>query len=138
MRILCLDYGEKRIGVAVSDPLGLTAQPVTVLSKQANFEKDLAGLKKIIDQYDQVSEIVIGLPKTMKGEIGPAAKKTIEFIDFLKEKLTIPIITWDERLTTVSASRLLQDAGMNTRKQRKVIDKVAATIILRSYMERRK
>ena len=130
-RILCLDYGERRIGVAVSDPLGLTAQPVAVIGQ------DFSELKKIIDSYEEISEIVVGLPKTMRGEIGPKAQKTLEYIEYLKTKIDIPIVTWDERLTTVSASRMLQEAGMNTRKQRKVIDKVAAVLILKSYMERK-
>ena len=131
-RILCLDYGDRRIGVAISDPLGFTAQPVSVISP--SFDE----LKEILDRYEGITEIVVGLPKTMRGEIGPRAQKTIEYIDFLKTKIDIPIITWDERLTTASAKNVLTEAGLNSRKQRKVIDKVAATIILRSYLDRKK
>lgn len=132
MRILCLDYGEKRIGVAVSDPLGFTAQPVGVIGQ------DIEELKKIIEKYGEVSEIVVGLPKTMRGEIGPRAETTLQYVELLKEKFGIPIVTWDERLTTVSAARALHEAGLDSRKQRKIIDKVAATFILQSYLDRKK
>ena len=132
MRIICLDYGQRRIGVAVSDPLGLMAHPVAVIGT------DFSELKKIIDDYEEVSEILVGLPKTLRGEIGPRAQKTLEYVSFLKEKSDIPINTWDERMTTVSAQKTLSDAGLDSRKQRKVIDKVAAAIILQNYLDRKK
>ena len=138
MRILCIDFGEKRLGIAISDPLGITAQGIGVLKKQASFKKDLEEIQKIIDRYDEVSQIIVGLPKTLKGEIGIKAKQTLEFVDFLKENIKIPVETWDERMTTVSAQKSLQSAGLNSRKQRKVIDQVAAGLILQNYLDYKK
>ncbi|OGC04031.1 Holliday junction DNA helicase RuvA [candidate division WOR-1 bacterium RIFOXYA12_FULL_43_27] len=131
MRILAIDYGEKRVGVAVSDPLGFTAQPVGTIGP--NIEE----IKKIIERYEEVSEIVVGLPKTMRGEIGPRAQKTLEFVDLLKKEINIPIVTWDERLTTSDARRTLHEAGLNEKKQRKVIDQLAAVLILEGYLQRK-
>jgi putative Holliday junction resolvase len=135
MRILGIDFGEKRIGVAISDPLGLTAQGVMVIGKSDTYEKDIKELNKIIKKYDGVDEIVVGLPKTMRGEIGPQAQKVLEFIEVLKQKFKLKITAWDERLTTVEAERTLISAGLSREKRRKVIDKSAAAYILQSYLD---
>ncbi|OGC13038.1 Holliday junction DNA helicase RuvA [candidate division WOR-1 bacterium RIFOXYC2_FULL_37_10] len=136
MRILCLDYGTKRIGVAVSDPLGLTAQGVQVVNKGASFIEDIKELEKIIGRYEEVEEIVVGLPKTMSGEIGIAAEKVLEFVGFLKDHFKgKKITTWDERLTTKIASRMFRDAGISTKKSRGIIDKSAAVFILQNYLD---
>jgi putative Holliday junction resolvase len=135
MRILGIDFGEKRIGVAISDPLGLTAQGVMVIGKSDTYEKDIKELNKIIKKYDGVDEIVVGLPKTMRGEIGPQARKVLEFIEALKQKFKLKITPWDERLTTVEAERTLISAGLSREKRRKVIDKSAAAYILQSYLD---
>src|SRR3989338_2282237 len=99
MRILGIDYGSRRIGVAISDPLGLIAQGVAVIGKGENFDQDIRELKKIIKKYDGVDEIVVGLPKTMSGELGEQAKIVLGFVEALKKEFKIQISSWDERLT---------------------------------------
>jgi putative Holliday junction resolvase len=138
IRILGVDYGEKRIGIAVSDPLGITAQAVAVISKAKNFDQDIVELKKIMEEYNGVEEIVVGLPKTMAGEIGPQAQKVLAFIEALKNGLGVKITPWDERLTTVIAERELISAGVSRAKRKKVIDKSAASYILQSYLDGKK
>ncbi|MDD5382753.1 MAG: Holliday junction resolvase RuvX [Candidatus Margulisbacteria bacterium] len=138
MRILGLDCGDKRIGVAVSDPLGLTAQAVAVIGKGDSFEDDVRELNKIIKKYEGVNEIVVGLPKMMSGEIGIQARKVLEFVEFLKNNFNLQVTTWDERLTTVQAERTLISAGLSREKRKKVIDKSAATYILQSYLDSRR
>jgi len=135
MRILAIDYGDKRMGVAISDPLGLTAQGVAVIGKGETFEEDVKELKKIIKRFEGVDEIIVGLPKTLSGEIGIQAEKVLKFVEQLKAVFKIPINTWDERLTTVQAERTLAEAGLSSRKRRAVVDKSAATYILQSYMD---
>ncbi len=135
MRMLGIDFGEKRIGVAISDPLGFTAQAVAVIGKGESFDMDINELKKIIKKYEGVNEIVVGLPKTMAGEIGVQARKVLEFVEALKNNFKININTWDERLTTVEAEKTLISAGLSREKRKKVIDKSAATYILQSYLE---
>jgi putative Holliday junction resolvase len=138
MRILGIDYGDKRIGVAISDPLGLTAQAVAVIGKGEDFKQDINELKKIIKKYEGVDEIIVGLPKTMAGEIGKQAQKVLEFVGALKGSFKININTWDERLTTVEAEKTLISAGLSREKRKKVIDKSAATYILQSYLDRKR
>jgi len=138
MRILGIDFGEKRVGVAVSDPLGLTAQGVAVFGKGPDYLEDIKELKKIIKKYDGVDEIIVGLPKTMSNEIGPAAQKVLEFVEALKSAFKIPINTWDERMTTVIARRALHELGINSKKQKKIIDRSAAAFILQSYLDSRR
>jgi putative holliday junction resolvase len=135
MRIIGIDYGDKRVGIAISDPLGLTAQGVAVIGKGKTYEEDIKELKKIIKKYEGVDEIVIGLPKKMSGELGIQAEKVFKFQEALKGAFKIPINTWDERLTTVMANRMLMDAGLSGKKRRKVVDKSAAGYILQSYMD---
>ena len=135
MRILGLDYGEKRIGVAVSDPLEMIAQGVAVLGKGETFADDLRELKRIIKKYDGVDEIVVGLPKRMSGEIGIAAEKVLAFVAELKKEFKLNIVTWDERLTTVMAERSLIEAGLSREKRKKVIDQSAAANILQGYLD---
>lgn len=134
MRILGIDYGDKRIGVAVSDPLGMIAQGVAVIGKGETFEQDIRELKRIIKKYDGVDEIVVGLPKTMAGAIGPQAEKVLAFVEALRKEFKLNIITWDERLTTAQAERVLIEAGLSREKRKKVIDKSAAANILQCYL----
>ncbi len=133
-RILGLDVGNKTIGVAISDLLGYTAQGITTI-KRESLDKDLAGLKAIIDNYENVETIVLGLPKNMNGTIGPQGKKVQDFGNFLKKRLDAKIVYWDERLTTVSAERTLLEADISRRNRKKVIDKLAAVYILQNYLE---
>lgn len=135
MRILGIDFGEKRIGIAISDPLGLTAQGVAVIGKSETFEEDIKELNKIIKKCGGVDEILVGLPKTLAGEIGIQAQKVLEFVEALKTAFKIPINTWDERLTTVQAERTLMEMGLSAKKRRKVVDKSAAAYILQSYLD---
>ena len=135
MRTLAIDYGEKRIGIAISDPLGITAQPLAVIEKGASFAGDVSYLSKIIEKYPDLGEIVVGLPKTMRGEIGVQAQKVSRFVEALREVLKLPIVTFDERLTTAEAEKVLISAGLSRKKRKKVIDKSAAAIILRNYLD---
>lgn len=128
MRILGLDYGEKRIGVAVSDPLLLTAQPVGAVE---NIDR----LKKLMEKYEGLQEIVVGLPKTMRGEIGIQAEKVLKFVEELKGAFQLPIITWDERLTTSAVEKDLISAGLSRKKRKKVMDQSAASLILQGYLD---
>ncbi len=133
MRIMGLDIGDKTIGVAVSDEFGWTAQGVEVIYRK-NLDEDINHLNKIIDQY-AIEELVVGLPKNMNGTIGPRAEKTIELAEILKERIELPLSFWDERLTTVSAEKTLIEADISRKKRKKVIDKMAAMLILQGYLD---
>ena len=133
MRVLGLDLGDKTIGVALSDPLGFTAQGITTI-RRIGKEKDLEELRKICEQYD-VETIVLGFPKNMNGTIGPTAEKVLNFSKLLEEKFKLPIKLWDERLTTVAATRVMLEADLSRNKRKKIIDKVAATYILQGYLD---
>jgi putative Holliday junction resolvase len=133
MRALGLDIGDRTIGVAVSDPLGLTAQGITTIRRK-NQEYDIQELYKICKEYD-VDTIVSGLPKNMNGTIGPQGEKVMEFCDIIKEKLSLPIIMWDERLTTVAAHRAMLEADLSRKKRKKIVDKIAAVYILQGYLD---
>lgn len=132
-RILGLDVGDKRIGVAVSDAFGWTAQAVKVINRDS-LEKDVAELQKIIETY-AVEEIVVGLPKNMDGSMGERATRTTLYSEQLKEALRLPVVLWDERLSTVAATRTLLEADLSRRKRKQVIDKLAAVIILQGYLD---
>lgn len=132
-RILGLDMGEKRIGLAVSDPLRITAQGLEVWQRR-NRQADLEHLLKVAREY-QVQKIVVGLPRHMDGRLGEAAEGIMEFAAALGEALGVEIITWDERLTTVAAERMLIQADVSRRRRRQVVDQVAAVLILQSYLD---
>lgn len=134
MRILGLDVGQKTIGVAISDPLGFTAQGITTI-RRSNKQKDMDEVERICKEYS-VETIVIGLPKNMNGSIGFAGEKIIEFSEMLKEQVDIKIEFWDERLTTVAAHRAMLEADMSRGKRKKIVDKIAATYILQGYLDR--
>lgn len=134
MRILGLDVGQKTIGVAVSDPLGFTAQGITTIRREKK-SKDIEELKKICDEY-KVETIVIGMPKNMNGTIGFAGEKIQEFSDLIKEEIGIKIEFWDERLTTVAAHRAMLEADLSRGKRKKIVDKIAASYILQGYLDR--
>jgi len=133
MRILGLDIGDRTIGVAVSDPLGFTAQGVTTIRRKSN-EKDLAELKKICDEY-KVETIVSGLPKNMNGTLGPQSEKVIGFCKLIEENINLPIKFWDERLTTVAAHRVMLEGDLSRSKRKKIVDKMAAMYILQGYLD---
>jgi putative Holliday junction resolvase len=133
MKYMGLDIGSKTIGVAVSDDFGWTAQPVTTISRKKR-DDDFQKITELIDKHN-VSEIVIGLPKNMDGTLGSSAKKVIEFADFLKGNLNVPISLWDERMSTQAVTRTLIEADVKRRKRKKVIDKLAAVYILQGYLD---
>lgn len=134
MRILGLDVGDRTIGVAISDPLGFTAQGVTTI-KRKNEEIDLLELKKICEQYG-VDTILVGLPKNMNGTLGPQGEKAIEFSKKIEEFINIKVEMWDERLTTVAAHKAMLEADLSRAKRKKIVDKIAATYILQGYLDR--
>ena len=133
MKILGIDYGTKTLGLAVCDDLGLMAHAIGMI-KRKNLEHDLDALQQHI-RNNRVERIVIGLPRNMDGSLGPAAQQVLEFRDVVKEHCNIPVDTWDERLSTVEAERLLIEADMSRSKRRKKVDTVAATIILQGYLD---
>lgn len=133
MRALGLDYGDKTIGVAVSDELGWTAQGVETIRRQSG-EKDMARLRELIEQY-QVGVIVVGLPKNMNGTIGPRGELCQKFADKLAREFSLQVKLWDERLTTMAAEKMLISADVSREKRKKVIDKMAAVLILQGYLD---
>jgi putative Holliday junction resolvase len=135
VRILALDHGTKRIGVAVSDELGMIAQPLEFIPAEP-FVQFVNRLKEIIREK-QVELILVGMPRNMNGSYGPAASKVQEFVAVLKEAVTIPIQTLDERLTSVQAHRLLTEAEVSGRQRKGKVDKSAAAILLQGYLDGR-
>lgn len=133
MRILGIDYGDRSIGLALSDKLRITAQAIGRYEIK-NRKKDAQYFKGLVKQ-NQVSKIVIGLPLQMDGSEGPRAEKTREFARWMEKTLGIPIVFWDERLTTKQALQVLHDQKIDGRKKKKLKDQVAATIILSDYLE---
>lgn len=134
MRILGIDYGDSRIGLAVSDPFGWTAQGITTVNLKNGFKAALGEILKAIEEY-KVEKIVVGMPKNMNGTIGPRGEKTQEFIKTLEEKTGLSIIKWDERLTTVAANRTMHELGTKTSKKKGLVDKIAAVYILQGYLD---
>lgn len=135
MRILGLDFGTKTLGVAVSDELGWTAQGIeTIRIDEENGEYGFDRLRQLIEQY-AVEEIVIGFPKNMNGTIGPRGEATKHFAEQVKQTFSLPVVLWDERLSTMAAERMLIAADVSRKKRKKVIDKMAAVMILQSYLD---
>ena len=130
-----LDVGDRRIGVAVSDELGLTAQPVLTLVR-SNRRQDLKSLQRLIRKHNCVA-IVVGNPLYMSGDQSPQAVKAQAFAQILREETGLPVHLWDERLTTHEAHRILYEAGRERRRHGKVVDQVAATLILQSFLDER-
>lgn len=134
MRVLGLDLGSKTIGIAISDPLGWTAQGLTTIRKTSK-SKDLEEIKKICQEYN-VQIIVVGLPKNMNGTIGESGEKAKEYSQLINEITGIKVELWDERLTTVAAHKAMIEADLSRNKRKKIVDKVAATYILQGYLDR--
>lgn len=136
MRILGLDYGSKTVGVAVSDPLGLTAQRVeTIWRKQENkLRRTLARIEELVKEY-QAERIVIGLPRNMNYTMGDRAEKSLEFGEMVEKRTGLPVIMWDERLTTREAERALMEAGVRRENRKEYLDSVAAVLILQGYLD---
>ena len=133
MRILAIDHGSKRIGIAVSDELKMIAQPLEFVLAEP-FARFLARLQELI-RDKQVELILVGMPRNMDGSYGPAALKVQDFVAVLKAALTVPIKTWDERLTSAQANRLLIQGNVRRDKRKEKVDKMAAAILLQSYLD---
>ncbi|MFY9174556.1 MAG: Holliday junction resolvase RuvX [Peptococcia bacterium] len=133
MRIMGLDIGEKRIGIALSDPLGYTSQGLQTLERK-DLQGDLQKIADLIKEWE-VSKLVVGLPRNMNGTYGPATEKVKEFTSQLTELEPIEVIYWDERLTTVAAQKTLIQGDMSRKKRKQVVDKIAAVLILQGYLD---
>lgn len=138
MRIMGLDFGSKTVGVAVSDSLLLTAQGVEIIRRKEEnkLRQTLARIEELIVEY-QVGELVLGLPKNMNATEGIRAELTYEFKDKLERRTGLPVVMWDERLTTVAADKAMIEAGIRREKRREYVDKIAAVLILQGYLDRR-
>ena len=131
-----LDYGSKTVGVAISDPLGFTAQGIeTIDRKEENkLRKTLARIEELAKEY-QVETIVLGLPKNMNNTLGERAERTLEFKEMLERRTGLPVVMWDERLTTVEAERTLMESNVRREDRKKYVDKIAAVFILQGYLD---
>lgn len=136
MRIMGLDYGTKTVGVAISDALGITAQGIeTITRKEENkLRKTCARIEELIKEYE-VEKIVLGIPKHMNNDIGIRAEAAIDFGEMLKRRTGLDVVMWDERLTTVSAERILMENKIRREDRKKYIDKIAACFILQGYLD---
>ena len=136
MRILGLDYGSKTVGVAVSDPLGLTAQGVEIIRRKSEnkMRQTLARIEELVTQY-QVEKIVLGFPKNMNNTLGDRAEKSLELKETLERRTGLDVVMWDERLTTVSAHRVLMETGVRREHRKEHVDEIAAIFILQGYLD---
>ncbi len=136
MRALGVDMGERRIGLAVSDPSGLIASPLEVITREEGDDPVATILRRAEELAAEV--IVVGMPVDLRGEMGPAAERMSEFVERLRERSPVPVETCDERLTSAAAARAMQEAGLTERDRRGQVDKVAAALILRTWLDRRR
>jgi putative Holliday junction resolvase len=134
-RILAIDYGSRRMGLAVTDPLGITAQGIETLERR-NKRSDFARLERILRQY-QVREIVLGYPLRMSGEEGRQTEKVDAFRAELESRFALPVHLWDERLTSAEANRILREAELSIQKRAQAVDRMAAVLILQSFLQSR-
>lgn len=135
MRILGLDYGDRRIGVAISDAFGWTAQGLETIERRQEGD-DVRRIEQLVREHE-VEEIVVGLPKNMNGTIGPRGEICSAFAEILRQALSLPVHLWDERLTTVAANRALLEADVSRRKRKMAVDKMAAVLLLQNYLDAR-
>ena len=135
-RILGLDFGSKTVGVAVSDPLGITAQGVEIIRREQEnkLRRTLARIEALAKEY-QVNSIVLGFPKNMNNTVGERGEKTLAFGEMLKRRTGLPVVLWDERLTTVTANRVLMESGVRREERKEYVDKLAAVFILQNYLD---
>ena len=131
-RILAIDHGSKRIGFALSDELGWTAQPLETFHRR-NSDADIRHIQDLVREHE-VGQVLVGMPFRLDGEIGPAAQVVAKFIELLEPALSVPVITWDERMTTCAAEDLLIAADVGRRKRKGIVDRIAAAILLQSYL----
>ena len=135
-RWMGLDYGTKTVGVAVSDALGITAQGVETITRKSNkkLRQTLARIEALAEEYE-VSRIVLGLPKNMNNTLGERVEKTLAFKEMLERRTNLPVVMWDERLTTNAAEQILIESGVRRENRKSVIDKIAAVLILQGYLD---
>lgn len=133
MRILCLDVGERKIGISMSDPTGSISQGLRVYRRDT-IRKDMSELKKIVDDYS-IKEIVIGLPKDLNGRVGKKAQEVMDFSEEVKRHIPCPVVLWDERFSTNEAHRIFDMANITHKKRRPFLDVMAAQIILQGYLD---
>jgi putative Holliday junction resolvase len=133
MRTMGLDMGSRTIGVAISDELGITAQGLKTIRRKST-EEDLREIAAIVGQFE-IQKIVVGLPENMNGTLGKQAEIILEWMKVLSDEIQVPVVAWDERLSTVGASKVLLEADLSRRKRKKVIDKLAAVLILQGYLD---
>ena len=133
MRVLGLDYGEKRIGVAICDELGMTARGIATIARKY-WKRDIEQIAGLVREYD-ARKIVVGYPVRLDGTEGIQCEKVNRFIDVLEAGVSVPVVKWDEALSTKEAESLLIEADMNRRKRKEVVDKLAAAIILQDYLD---
>lgn len=131
-----VDLGSARIGIALSDPSAVVAIPHEVLARSGDRATDHAALDAIVDEYD-VALVVVGLPLSLDGSVGPAAQRALDEVAELRDTIGAPVETYDERLTTVTAEASLREAGMRAEQRREVVDKVAAAVLLQSWLDAR-
>ncbi|MBS5646783.1 MAG: Holliday junction resolvase RuvX [Lachnospiraceae bacterium] len=138
MRIMGLDFGSKTVGVAVSDPLGITAQGIEIVRRTSEnkLRKTLARIEELVTEYE-VTEIVLGFPKNMNNTIGERAEKSLAFKEMLERRTGLPVVMWDERLTTVAANRTLIEGGVRRENRKDYVDMLAAVYILQGYLDSR-
>ena len=138
MRIMGLDYGSKTVGVAISDPLGITAQGIEIIrrEKETKLRQTLARIDALIKEYE-VESIVLGFPKNMNNTIGDRAEKSLEFKEMLEKRTGLSVVMWDERLTTVEANRTLMEGKVRREDRSKYVDMLAAVYILQGYLDSR-
>ncbi len=138
MRILGLDYGSKTVGVAVSDPLGITAQGLEIVRRESEnkLRRTLARIGELAEEYG-AGLIVLGLPKNMNNTLGDRAASTLEFKEALERRTGLEVVLWDERLTTVAADRAMKEAGLRREKRKDYVDMIAAEFILQGYLDSR-
>lgn len=136
MRIMGLDYGSKTVGVAISDPLGITAQGVDIIRRgsEKKLRQTLAGIEAYIQEYE-VTQVVLGFPKNMNNTIGERGEKTLAFKAMLERRTGLPVVLWDERLTTVEAERTLIEGKVRREDRAAYVDKLAAVFILQGYLD---
>ena len=139
MRIMGLDFGSKTVGVAISDPLLITAQGITIIRRKEEnkLRQTLAQIEELIQEYE-VSEIVLGNPKNMNDTLGERGLLSAEFKEKLERRTGLPVVLWDERLTTVAADKAMMEAGIRREHRKEHVDRIAATFILQGYLEYRK
>lgn len=133
MRVLALDVGDKRVGVAISDPSQIIARGLKVI-RRGSRQGDFAAVARLVEEYG-VERVVVGHPRSLDGTIGEQAEKVEHYAAGLAEVLTVPVLLWDERFSTVSADRLMREAGLRGKKKRERIDAVAAAVILQDYLD---